>query len=119
MTAALGTNVTVECVADLDTLVWSVNGRQLLDQDAFNVFAAQGVLLEVGETEAEGDNYRSTLTIPATEQANRSIVEIFCQAGQSEFTLSDGPTFNFTVYGQPSFSCCEHSVLCVNTLYCV
>ena len=113
MTAALGTNVTVECVADLDTLVWSINGLQLLEQDAFNAFAAQGVLLEVGETEAEGDNYRSTLTIPATEQANETVREILCQAGTSEFTLDgDGPTSTFTVYGQPSFSV-------VNTLYCV
>ena len=116
MTAALGTNVTVECVADLPTLVWSVNGVQLLDQADFNVFAAQGVTLEVGETESVGDNYRSTLTIPATEQANRTIREIVCQAGQSEFALSDGPPFTFTVYGQSSSPALYfHVVYC---MYC-
>ena len=93
MTAALGTNVTVECVADQPTLAWSVNFRQLLNPLA---------LLERGETESVGDNYRSTLTISATELANRTIREIRCQAGQDEFSLSDGPPFTFTVYGQSS-----------------
>ena len=124
MTAALGTIVTVECVADLPALAWSVNGVQLLDQADFNVFAAFGVKVEVGETESVGDNYRSTLTIPATEQANQTIREIHCRTGQDEFSLKDGPPFTFTVYGQPSspvlcIVCavyCEHCVLCV--LWC-
>ena len=113
MTAALGTNVTVECVADQPALAWSVNARQLLDQGTFDLFAAQGVILEVGKTESVGDNYRSTLTIPATELANQTIREILCQAGQDEFSLSEnGPPFTFTVYGQSSSPV-------VNTVYSV
>ena len=100
MNAALGTNVTLECVANETILVWEINSLQLLDPANIDSALQGGLVLELGTTETVGDNYRTTITIPASEYVNDTITGIKCQAGPSEFKLEDGPTFNFSVYGQ-------------------
>ena len=99
--AALGTNITLECVANQPILVWKVNNAQLLDQESFEKFRELELVLDLGETENDGENgsYRTTISIFASVYANNTIEAIVCQAGPNPFNLEDGPTLSFSVYG--------------------
>ena len=101
MTAPLGTAVTLECVANVSSVAWSINDLQLIDPGNIQLAFANMLIVELGETEELGDDtYRTTITIPATEFVNRSIDFIMCQAGPTDVTLVDGDPFTFTVYGE-------------------
>ena len=100
MVAPLGSNVTLECVADQSVLRWVVNGLQLSDSSVIDNVKNAGVIIGIGATESVPGGNRTTLTIPATIPVNNSIVGISCQAGPTDFGLVDGDTITFTVYGQ-------------------
>ena len=103
VTAPLGSNVTLECVADQPALSWKINNRQLLDESVINDFKVHGFILDIGVTESVPGGNRTTVTIPATVPVNDSIGSISCQAGPTMFDLGDGGTITFVVYGEYIF----------------
>ena len=100
LVAPLGSNVTLECVADQPVLAWEVNGLHLLDPIIIQNFKSAGLILTFGATESVPGGSRTTITIPATVPVNDSIDSIICSAGPTEFDLADGDIITFTVYGQ-------------------
>ena len=95
--ARLGSNVTLECVADQPVLAWEVNNLQLLDRSIFNSLKNTGVIIGIGATESIPECSRTTLTIPATIPVNNSIDSIVYSAGPTEFDLQNGDIITFTV----------------------
>lgn len=90
-------------------LAWKVNDLQLLDPNIRNNFLTARLVLEIGGTEnIPGEGNRTTLTIPASVAVNDSIDTIVCQAGPTEFILTDGDIITFTVYGE-----CVYTDRCV------
>ena len=100
MVAPLGSNVTLECVADQPLLVWSINNLQLLDPAIIQRFKDAGIIIEIGATESVPGGNRITITIPATVTVNATINSIICSAGSTEFDLQDGDIITFTVYSE-------------------
>jgi hypothetical protein len=101
VTAALGTSVTLECVANQPALAWTINDIQLLEETRVSDLIDAGFILGVGETEAVPGGNRTTLTIPASERVNDSVTGIVCQAGPTLFEVVDGETVSLSVYGLP------------------
>ena len=107
--AALGTNVTLVCVADQPEIRWQVNNVQLLDS-----FLERGLILEVGPIESQGQYNRTTITFPASEDVNTTIFSIICQAGPNPFSAEDGDIVTISVYGEFTVEC-----VCVCVCVCV
>ena len=99
MSAPLGTTVELECEADQPALAWTINGVQLLDQTFIDDLVNLGFVLEVGQIERTSRGNRTTIIIPATVAVNNSVNVIVCQAGPTEFDLSDGADISFSVFG--------------------
>ena len=101
--APLGSTVTLECVADIPSFAWKVNGQQLVHGvvSDFSDALKAGYGLEVGPTEevTEG-TYGSTLSFNASVATNETFNSIVCQVGPSTFTLEDGSSVAITVYGE-------------------
>ena len=71
VTAPLGSNVTLECVANqpvLDVMFWTLNDIQLVDDR---------IIQSLTEDVSDG-THRTAITLPASVRVNETIDEIVC-----------------------------------------
>ena len=99
VTAPLGSNVTLECVADQPVVAWILNDIMLLSQSSVQELQEVGFIVEIGSTETVPGGSQTTITIPASLLVNDTVKRILCSAGPNKFELNDGPAVAITVYG--------------------
>ena len=109
MTAALGSSVTLECVADQPVLGWTINSLQLLEgSPLIQTLENQGFIESFGVTEEVPGGYRTTITFPASVRVNNTIDRVTCLAGSNDFEIYEGRIVTIVVYGEDRL--CQLSV---------
>jgi len=99
-------NVTYNCRADEDAILWELNGRQIQGQMTITMYRNAHIFVE--DQSEEDMSSTLTVTLEGRQILGSDPVSVLCLTfSEADFYTSRGETFNIIQFGEGLFSFCD------------